>query len=187
MQSPRVILVALDYSPLSEAALHKALRMTEAVSYATIHAVTVGERLGDRVRLPDGTTLYHWSALDAVRTHLRERVRALPGVGARNLRVMGHVRTGDPIQGILDLAFTANVEHIVVGAHSREGMHRLDIGRVAGAVVSRASVQVSVEMPVAAAPAPRRPFDPLRWANALGPSRATSPFGLRRAPAALKA
>src|SRR5690554_3868093 len=114
MQTARVIVVGFDYSPLSEAALHRALRMTEAVPFATLHAVTVGTRVGADVRLPDGAVMSQWAAVEAVRIHLRERVRAVPDIGARNLRVIGHVRGGEPSQAILDLAFTCNAEKIVM-------------------------------------------------------------------------
>lgn len=170
MQAARVIVVGLDYSPLSETALHRALRMTEAVPFATLHAVTVGERIGDQVRLPDGAVMSQWAAVESVRLHLRERVRALPHVGARNLRVLGHLRGGDPAQAVLDLAFTSNAERILVGAHSESGTSRLGVGRVAREVLAKAPVSVHVEMPMEASPTPV-PFDPLRWAFVFGTGR----------------
>jgi nucleotide-binding universal stress UspA family protein len=188
MQAARVIVVGLDYSPLSEAALHHALRMTEAVPFATLHAVTVGERVGQQVRLPDGAVMSEWAAVEAVRLHLRERVRALPQVGARNLRVLGHVRGGQPAEAILELAFTCNAERILVGAHSESGTQRLGVGAVAREVLAKAPVSVHVEMPMAAAPTPK-PFDPLRWAFVFGTGRRRpkEELGLRSFDAGMKA
>lgn len=188
MQTARVIVVGFDYSPLSEAALHRALRMTEAVPFATLHAVTVGTRVGSDVRLPDGAVLSQWAAVEAVRVHLRERVRALPEVGARNLRVIGHVRGGEASQAILDLAFSCNAERIVVGAHSAADDHRGAVGQVAQRVLSRAPVGVHVETAVAAAPPPV-PFDPLRWAFVFGTGhrRPKGTLGTRSADVGMKA
>ncbi|NLE86656.1 MAG: universal stress protein [Myxococcales bacterium] len=179
MQTARVIVVGFDYSPLSEAALHRALRMTEAVPFATLHAVTVGTRVGADVRLPDGAVMSQWAAVEAVRIHLRERVRAVPDIGARNLRVIGHVRGGEPSQAILDLAFTCNAEKIVMGAHSATDDHGGTLGQVAQRVLAQAPIGVHVETAVASAPTPA-PFDPLRWAFVFG-------TGNRRSKGALSA
>ena len=188
MQTARVIVVGFDYSPLSEAALHRALRMTEAVPFATLHAVTVGTRVGPDVRLPDSAVMSQWAAVEAVRIHLRERVRALPEVGARNLRVIGHVRGGDPADAILDLAFSCNAERIVLGAHSAVNDHRGGVGRVAQKVLTKASVGVHVETAVAAAPTVV-PFDPLRWAFVFGTGhrRPKGAPGARSADVGMKA
>lgn len=171
MRTARVILVGLDYSPLSEAALHRALRCTAASPFATLHAVTVAERVGDQVRLPGGTTLTEWAAANAVRTQLRERVRALPGVGSRNLRVIGHLRSGSPSCAILELATTSGAERIVLGAHSEANTSRLTLGRVALEVAARSPIEVHLETPLPCAPARRSPADPVRWAFVFGSGR----------------
>ncbi len=168
MQAPRVVVVGLDFSPLSELALHRAMRATEAAPYATIHAVCVGRKEGGEVHLPDGSHLSEWAAMDSVRFRLAQMVKHWPHVGPANLRVVGHVRAGDPPKALLDMGFKTNAEKIFVGAHSQAQSGVFGIGSVARRVLSDSPVEVHVEAPMTSDLAPAPTFDPMRWAFVFG-------------------
>ena len=51
---------------------------------------------------------------------------------------------GDPDRVVLDYAAEEGIDHIVVGAHGREGADRPFFGSVADTVTRRASVPVTV-------------------------------------------
>jgi nucleotide-binding universal stress UspA family protein len=171
IEAPRVVVVGMDYSPLAEAALHRALRLTEESPHATIHAVTVAERAGKNVRLPDGTVLSQWAALDAVRVQLAERVKQWPNAGPANLRVVGHVRGGNPAKALLDMTFRTGASCIVVGAHSGSPREIHRVGGVARQVLDQAKVEVHLESPITQMPRDRHDFDPLRFAYVFGTGR----------------
>lgn len=171
IEAPRVVVVGMDFSPLAEAALHRALRLTEASPHATIHAVTVGRRAGKDVRLPDGSVLSQWAALDVVRLHLAERVKQWPQSGPANLRVVGHVRGGNAAKALLDVAFRTGSSCIVVGAHSGDPADVYRVGSVTRQVLDEARVDVHVESPITQMTTERADFDPLRFAYVFGTGR----------------
>lgn len=189
MRTARIILVGFDYSPLSEAALDRALQLAATTPYTTLHAVTVGDRVDSGVRLPGGALLTEWAATQAVRTQLEERVRALLGTGSRRLRVIGHLRSGEPARAILDLALTSGAERIVLGAHSDPDTNRLTLGSVALSVTAQSSVEVHLETALPSAPTRRPPADPVRWAFVFGAARGRndSPWARGNAPVNPKA
>jgi nucleotide-binding universal stress UspA family protein len=162
------VIVGMDYSPLSEAALHRALRMTEGAPHATIHAVTVARHVGSNVVLPDGSVMSKWAAGEAVRLHLAERVRQWPNTGPANLRVVGHVRGGSPAKALLDMAFRTGAECIVIGSHGGSVSDVMRVGSVAQEVLTEAKLDVHLEAPLTQTPAVTHEFDPLRFAFVFG-------------------
>ncbi len=171
IEAPRVVVVGMDYSLLAEAALHRALRLTEESPHATIHAVTVGERAGKNVRLPDGTVLSQWAALDAVKVQLAERVKQWPSAGPANLRVVGHVRGGNPAKALLDMAFRTGASCVIVGTHGGSPTDLYRVGSVARQVLDEAKVEVHLESPITQTTRERHDFDPLRFAYVFGTGR----------------
>lgn len=168
IESPRVVVVGMDYSPLAEAALHRALRLTEGAPHATVHAVTVARHAGKTVILPDGARMSSWAASEAVRLQLAERVKQWPSVGPANLRVVGHVRGGPPAKALLDMAFRLNAECIVIGSHGGDPSDVSRVGGVAKEILADAKVDVHVEAPLTQSATRPQAFDPLRFAYVFG-------------------
>ena len=54
------------------------------------------------------------------------------------------LETGDPVDLILDVAETEDIDHIVMGSHGRSGLSRIIVGSVAEAVIREAPVSVTV-------------------------------------------
>ncbi len=142
------ILVATDFSPQSEEAVHRALELAEALHaevtllhawFAPIYAMPDGSTI-----VPDPTSI----AEMATRSHdqleaLRERL-AKPG-----LKLSARVVEGPPAETIARVADGEHFDLLVVGTHGRTGVRRLLLGSVAEHVLRTAHTPV---MTVHAAP-----------------------------------
>ena len=119
------ILVALDGSPASEAALGEVERI--ALGGASVHFLHVVPMLPLSVNATSaGVMAGHDQALSYL-DRLRER---LPDVRGLDL-----IRTGDPADAILQVALEFNIDLIAMGMHVRSGMAKWFLGSVAETVV----------------------------------------------------
>jgi nucleotide-binding universal stress UspA family protein len=164
MASVQHICVAYDGSPLSEQALHTAVRRTAGSSVAQIHVVCVAERVGKFVKMPSGELLPHWSALGSLKLIVRRTAR-LGVEGARVPYIFVHLRIGEPGQVIVDLAYRFHVELILMGAGRSTALNRL--GHVATQVLELSEIPVELQTPLGNSGA-ARPFNALRFAYVFG-------------------
>lgn len=142
--TPRVLLVAIDFSAVSRHALAWALDYARHVP-CHLHTVHVVER---RWRLSDLR-----SDLDALRAELVDVHDAAvaelaPLVDDEGRSRVGslheHVALGDPASEIVALATELAADLVVVGAHAGGAMQRLLVGSVAEKVVRHATCPVVV-------------------------------------------
>ncbi|CAI49037.1 UspA domain protein [Natronomonas pharaonis DSM 2160] len=119
------ILVGVDGSPLSTAALREAVTAHDP---DRVRVLTVVESDGDG---PDD---------NAAAERLLETTIGAVDTEAADIETV--VRDGDPADALVDAAATA--DHVVVGSHGRTGIDRLTLGSVAEAVVRNAPVTVTV-------------------------------------------
>ncbi len=172
MNTAKVQVVAYDGSPLSELALHRAIRFATAGDLPTIHLLMVAEERGDRVKLPSGARVTQWEALMNLRIMVRAVLHAWELKGTF-VRLVCHVTTGEPAGKILELAAKKSAERILLGSQSALHPAAGRVGSVARVVAAEAPCEVHVEGPLT--PAQRRPAsDPLRVFLILGDG-----FGLR--------
>jgi nucleotide-binding universal stress UspA family protein len=126
------ILVALDGSPASEAALREVERI--ALVGASVHFLHVVPMLPLNVNATSaGVMAGHDQALSYL-GGLRER---LPEVRGLDL-----IRTGDPADAILQVALEFNIDLIAMGTHVRTGVAKWFLGSVAETVVRGAQLPV---------------------------------------------
>jgi len=141
---PRVILVAVDFSPSSRGALAWALDYAR-VAPCHLHTVHVVER---RWRLSDLRTDLDTLRAELVDVHDAAVAELGPLVDddtrARVGSLHEHVVLGDPAPEIITLAHELGAELLVVGSHGGGAMQRLLVGSVAARVVRDAPCPVVV-------------------------------------------
>jgi universal stress protein A len=141
----RTILVPVDFSPPSDYALTyaKALGDDFGASLHLLHVVEdplmtgpwpVGVCLGALPRLRE-------EAIEDAESRILECVKS---IGESGREATGEVLIGSPFQAIVDLAFTSEVDLIVMGTHGRTGIPHLVIGSVAERVIRHAACPVLV-------------------------------------------
>ncbi len=166
MQSVQHIAVAYDGSPLSEMALHSAIRRTLGSPIAQVHVVCVAQRIrpGQVVRMPSGQKLPHWLALKSLEHIVKRSARDAHGSG-RLPRIFVHLRTGDPARVIVDLAYRFHTELICLGTGSF--VNKGGVGSVAARVLELSDIPVELQTPLGNADK-GQPFNPLRFAYVFG-------------------
>ncbi|MCH2109675.1 MAG: universal stress protein [Polyangiaceae bacterium] len=144
MRSAESILVAYDGSPASERALKAAVRQTSTLSQGVIHVVSLVEPVGGRLLMPDGRLYERWAALDCLRLTVAELVRAW-GNKAPGVSLAAHLRSGEPVITILQLAEKLNVDLVLVG-ESDTAMHG-ELSPINRELLRLSSRPVRVEVP----------------------------------------
>jgi nucleotide-binding universal stress UspA family protein len=135
----RKILVPIDFSEASEAALASACELAK-----TSDAELIVLHVEELAVLPMGEIPYVaprvYEELEAaVRRRLETRVAQLSAAG---LRVRGRFQVGMASQAIADVTRGEQPELIVIGTHGRRGFSRWILGSVAERVVRSSTVPV---------------------------------------------
>lgn len=137
------ILVPMDFSPPSEAALTYALTLARA-SGATVHVCHVIPAL----HVLDLLYEHGFEQLESVKRiaqKARRRVKdiiASTNTGGADVTVQVHCSEGDTAPGVLEWAEKLKPDLIVMGTHGRRGAKRFFLGSVTEAVVRRATCPV---------------------------------------------
>ncbi len=144
MPAVRRVLVPIDFSPSSQAALEYANFLAAKLT-AALEVLHVWEPPGyvgpDALALlPVAAGQPGWQRTRA--EVLREVELFLRRSGARPSDVAVRVEAGEPSDAILSAAKDGGADLIVMGTHGRTGISRLLIGSVAEAVVRRATCPV---------------------------------------------
>jgi nucleotide-binding universal stress UspA family protein len=134
----RTVLVAVDGSPSSEAAVEFVAAEWPSATALLLHVVdpsAVGYRAV-------ATTAETWYERERERADelLDDAADPLPETAT----VERLVEVGRPASTIVEVAKREGVDHVVVGSHGRAGMSRVLLGSVAEAVVRRSPVPVTV-------------------------------------------
>jgi nucleotide-binding universal stress UspA family protein len=170
--------VGFDGSPLSEVALHRALRASEDAELPAIHVVTVAQKSKGAIVLPSGLVLSHFEAL----MNLRLTVGAMAtewGARSRFVRIVCHLMVGDPANCILELSEKSNADRILLGTTSQPAAAPGTVGSVAKKVAQLATCDLSLQSPINAYQERIR-TDPLRLFLLLGDG--FSAHGQRQGP-----
>lgn len=129
------IVIGMDLEDVGDLALAEGLRVGEPLS-AELHAVHV---VPTPTR-PDTEALSE--VLDAALACLRERVEQIAVSSPIEVRL--HVRFGDPVAALQQVAVDYDADVIVVGTHARRGVARAVLGSVAESLVRTAKLPVLV-------------------------------------------
>ena len=140
MSTPKLLLVATDFSEPSSAALTYAVELAKGIG-AKVHLVHADEL--PVIGFPDGTlTISAEMAsriISAAEKALADLVRTHADAG---VELTTSLEQADPRDGILAAAKRLEADMIVVGTHGRRGIARALIGSVAENVVRRAEIPV---------------------------------------------
>jgi nucleotide-binding universal stress UspA family protein len=161
------VLVATDFSPVSETALTYGRALAAAFG-ATLHVLHVVENLAVRLSYADAVGFSSAELQADLEEAGKRQLAALASDGNRGgLLVITELRVGTNIaQEICDYAKDAAVDAIVIGATGRGAIDRMLLGSVADKVIRRAPC------PVLAVRHPEREFvlaDPPRSDVATAP------------------
>ena len=152
MQAPKRILVPVDYSPISDAALSEATDLAKLLG-AELVLVNVVAVIAD---LPNDVSLLKEGAYEDQRDHdaLAKVQAAAQKAGAAGVTARGVIgRSNVPAKEILLTAERENADLIVIATHGMTGWREIAFGSVAEGVVKNASIPVLVLRPKAAAAA----------------------------------
>jgi universal stress protein A len=137
------ILVPVDFSPSSRAALEYALFLSEKTG-AALEVLHVWEPAG--YVGPDALSLLPVSVgqpgWEQTRADVRREVEALIGRGERSSSISIRVEAGQPGDVVLEAARAVKADLVVMGTHGRTGLARLLLGSVAESVLRRATCPV---------------------------------------------
>ncbi|MEF8852424.1 MAG: universal stress protein [Haloarculaceae archaeon] len=140
--APAHVLVALDGSPLAEAALSEALDVFDC-RVTVLNVVTpVDASMSESGVLGSGE-----ARREAAHEHAEDVLSSARKRAAQIDRTVDTaVETGDPAETIVAYAEDSDVDHVVVGGHGgdRGDLSRRLLGTVATTVVSEAPVTVTV-------------------------------------------
>lgn len=146
MADVRKILVPVDFSPCSEAALAQAVELSERYFGAAVDVLHVWELprtlVGDNLTIVSGGT--HRSLEEHARIQvMKEMEEFLAGVESRkSVQIRRLHEPGDPVRTILEVARKGDYDLIVLGTHGRTGMAHDYLGSIAEKVVRRAPCPV---------------------------------------------
>jgi nucleotide-binding universal stress UspA family protein len=143
------ILVPVDFSDCSRAALDHALSLAKALN-ATVEVLHVAElpqfKNEPRVAGASGSTTLREYALEAGKTELDAFLSGLPASDRASLATT--LDAGKPREGILGHAQRARADLIVMGTHGRTGRAHSFAGSVAESIVRSAPCPVlTVRLP----------------------------------------
>ena len=134
------VLVPMDFSAPSEAALLYALKLAQLVE-AEVHACHVIptphvlDALYERGFTPPET-------IKRITQKARKRIKEIAGVHTTIVPLRIHCTEGEAAEHILQQAETLKADLIVIGTHGRSGAKRFFLGSVAETVIRRASCPV---------------------------------------------
>ncbi|MFC5972461.1 universal stress protein [Halomarina salina] len=134
------VLVPLDGSEGAEASLAYALDLFPEGRF-TLLAVIDPTSGFSGAGAPGTSEVWYRNARTEATEHLDA---ARETVEERGAEVSSVVETGRPARLIVEYADEHDVDHVVMGTHSREGVSRLLTGSVAEGVVRHATVPVTV-------------------------------------------
>ena len=134
------ILVPMDFSAPSEAALAYALRLA-GISKAVVHVCHV-------IPVPHALDVFHERGLEQpesvkhIKLKVRKRIKELVLATGTEVTPRIHFGEGEAITEVLEKAAKLKPDLIVMGTHGRRGAKRFFLGSVAEAVVRRAPCPV---------------------------------------------
>lgn len=135
---PRTVLVAIDGSPASEAAVEFVAEEWPSTVVVLLHVVDPS-RVGYRAVATTAETWY-----EQERERAEELLDAAKEPFPETTSVEQLVEVGRPAATIVEVANREGVDHVVLGSHGREGMSRVLLGSVAESVVRRSPAPVTV-------------------------------------------
>jgi nucleotide-binding universal stress UspA family protein len=141
------ILVGVDFSDSSAAALYEAVALAERLG-AELHLVHVAP-VQAHLLVPTDVGLNVPSEFEDIKAS-RERLERLRAMVADRVAVTPHLRMGEPVPGLIDIIKELAPSMVVIGSHGRSAVMRMLLGSVSTQIIHRSP------FPVLVVPAPGR-------------------------------
>lgn len=134
------VLVPIDGSPQSKAALERAIELFPEATITLLYVAGPNEGESGLLEGPTG------SAGDRSDRDRAERLfeSARAGIDTRGVTIETEIVAGSPWREIVEYVEREAVDHVVMGSHGRDGAARLLLGSVAELVVRRSAAPVTV-------------------------------------------
>jgi nucleotide-binding universal stress UspA family protein len=137
------VLVAVAFEPTADAALQEGIALATRNPSSELHVV---HAIADSLTLTGDSLAATAERMNEATEQLRRFVEAAwQQVG--ELRVIAHLRPGDPAAAIMQAAIDIDADVIVVGTHRRSGLRKLVLGSVAEQVLRGAHCPVLIALP----------------------------------------
>lgn len=146
-QRPFAILVCFDDTEASGYAFEEAMHIARRIPSSEIHLIDVRPK-----ELPDSETM---QLAGRLRTYVDEKAASLGGMRGQSVAV--HVRYGDPMHHIVELAADVGIDLIVLGNPKHPHWQNLVAGSLADKLLRHAPCPVLVAGPKPAEPRPQPP------------------------------
>jgi nucleotide-binding universal stress UspA family protein len=141
---PYRIVVGMDLEEAGDVALTEALRLATQIPGSEVHPVyAISADPAVQVKAIDEMSRHIGRALE----RLRDRVERIGEELDVSQSTRLHVRFGDPVKVLQQVAVDYDADLLVVGTHGRRGVERLLLGSVASDLVKVARLPVVVARP----------------------------------------
>lgn len=137
---PYKILIAVAFDPTAESALLEGMNLAARHPGSELHVVHVTSDPGSMGAMR--TLLPTADGPEEPAEVLRRRIELV--WQKTSVRVIAHIRSGEPAQTILQAAIDIGADVIVVGTHRRAGLKKLVLGSVAEQVLHAAHCPVLI-------------------------------------------
>jgi nucleotide-binding universal stress UspA family protein len=137
MQPPFAFLVGLDFRDAGGYAFAQAARLSHAIPCSHLHLVHVFESPIDQEKRK--------ALIAQLRLYVNEKAAFVGGL--RGVRVGIHLRVGDPVREMVQLACDIGAKMIVVGVHERPQLKHWLLGSVTRKLIASAPCPVLVAGP----------------------------------------
>ncbi|MEF8842030.1 MAG: universal stress protein [Haloarculaceae archaeon] len=139
----RHVLVAIDYSERSKAALRQAFEDFPDAEITALHVIDFRSSDLGPGGFGDANAWDDW--FEDARDHADELLAEVEAIAAEYDReVVTATAVGEDAKTIIEYVGEHDVDHVYVGSHGRTGVMRVLLGSVAETVVRRAPVPVTV-------------------------------------------
>jgi nucleotide-binding universal stress UspA family protein len=139
------VLIGVDESPYSEAALEFVQRMSWPAETRMIVVSSLAPEASSFGAYEPAAAVKAAGLVERIREFQEKLVeRSQKTLTDAGLQAEGRVIEGDPREALLDLARREGVGLIVVGSHGRTGLEKLLMGSVASHIVTHAACSVLV-------------------------------------------
>jgi nucleotide-binding universal stress UspA family protein len=138
----RQILLPVDRSDHATTACELAVELFEAGTITFLHVIDPAEAsFSAEASVPNLPEDWYDTRRERAKSQLEDLASM---VEAHGLETQHRIEAGKPAATIVEVAEQADIDHIVMGSHGRQGVSRILLGSVAETVVRRSPVSVTV-------------------------------------------
>lgn len=142
------VVVGLDLAVTGDHAMREAMNLARRANSElhVTHVLRASKDLHDATRIDQLSSTMD-ARLEEMKRHVQKVYVPTEAEGAFTQQIVFHVRLGEPVAALHQVAVDVEAHVIVVGTHGRRGMEKLVLGSVAEELVRTAHLPVLVARP----------------------------------------